>query len=102
MKRGFYRRLAWTGIRQNRKLYMPYLLTCIGMIMMTYIVSFLSVSPVLQGMAGGATMQSILNFGIGVMGVFSLVFLFYTNSFLLRRRKRNSACTISWGWASAT
>ncbi len=88
MKRGFYRRLAWTGIRQNRKLYMPYLLTCIGMIMMTYIVSFLSVSPVLQGMAGGATMQSILNFGIGVMGVFSLVFLFYTNSFLLRRRKK--------------
>lgn len=88
MKRGFYRRLAWTGIRQNRKLYIPYLLTCMGMVMMSYIISFLSKSAVLQSMAGGATMQSMLNFGISVIGVFSVIFLFYTNSFLLRRRKK--------------
>lgn len=73
MKRGFYRRLAWTGIRQNRKLYIPYLLTCMGMVMMSYIISFLSKSAVLQSMAGGATMQSMLNFGISVIGVFSEV-----------------------------
>ena len=42
MKKGLYRTLAWTGIRKNKKLYVPYLLTCAGMVMMCYIVSFLS------------------------------------------------------------
>ena len=41
MKIGFYPRLAWSGIRKNKELYIPYLLTCIGMIMMYYIVSYL-------------------------------------------------------------
>ena len=38
MKLLFYPRLAWTGIRKNRRLYLPYLLTCIGMVMMEYII----------------------------------------------------------------
>lgn len=88
MKKGFYRKLAWTGIQKNRKLYLPYILTCVGMIMMTYIVSFLSSSNVLRSMPGGEVMQSILGLGYGVIGVFSLIFLFYTNSFLIRRRKK--------------
>lgn len=88
MKKGFYSKLAWSGIRKNKKLYTPYLLTCIGMVMMFYIISFLSTSRVLQSMPGGDTMQSMLELGCGVIGVFSLIFLFYTNSFLLRRRKR--------------
>lgn len=88
MKKGFYRKLAWTGIRKNKKLYTPYLLTCIGMVMMFYIVSFLSTSDLLTSMAGGDTMRSMLGLGCGVIGVFSLIFLFYTNSFLIRRRKK--------------
>ena len=88
MKRGFYPRLAWTGIRKNKRLYTPYILTCTGMVMMFYIVSFLNTSSVLQSMPGGDIMQSMLGLGCGVIGVFSLIFLFYTNSFLIRRRKK--------------
>lgn len=88
MKKGFYSRLAWTGMRKNKKLYTPYILTCIGMVMMFYIISFLTGSDVLKNMAGGDTMQSILGLGCGVIGVFALIFLFYTNSFLIRRRKK--------------
>lgn len=88
MKKGFYSRLAWTGMRKNKKLYTPYILTCIGMVMMFYIVSFLAGSDVLKSMAGGDVMQSILGLGCGVIGVFALIFLFYTNSFLIRRRKK--------------
>ena len=88
MRMGFYRRLAWTGIRQNKKLYLPYILACIGVVMVCYIVSFLGQSSILAGMAGGNTAQSFLNMGFGVMCVFSLIFLFYTNSFLIRRRKK--------------
>lgn len=87
MKNGLYTKLAWTGIQKNRKLYLPYMLTCIGMVMMCYIVSFLKYSPVFGSLPGGDTVQAFLNMGFGVMCVFSLLFLFYTNSFLVRRRK---------------
>lgn len=87
MKNGLYTKLAWTGIQKNRKLYLPYMLTCIGMVMMCYIVSFLQYSPVFGSLPGGDTVQTFLMMGFGVMCVFSLLFLFYTNSFLIRRRK---------------
>lgn len=88
MTQGLYRRLAWTGIRKNRRLYLPYLLTCAGMVMMTYIVSFLASSDVLLGMPGGDTMQACLSLGFFVITFFSVIFLFYTHSFLIRRRKK--------------
>ncbi len=88
MKTGLYSRLALNGIKKNRRLYIPYLLTCSGMIMMFYIISFLSNSEILGGMFGGTVMQLCLRLGCIVMGVFSLIFLFYTNSFLIRRRKK--------------
>ena len=64
------------------------LLTCVGMVMMFYVVSFLSECPVLEEMRGGMTLQSMLSFGSWVIGAFALIFLFYTNSFLIRRRKK--------------
>ncbi len=88
MKTGFYSRLAWTGIKNNRKLYIPYILTCMGTVMMCYIVSFLSTSPTFAAIEGGKMVQSFLDMGFGIMKVFSLIFLFYTNSFLVRRRKK--------------
>jgi len=88
MKKLFYPRLAWTGIRNNRRLYVPYLLTCIGVVAVFYILHFLSISPIVEGMGGGRTLAVILSFGCIVIGVFSVIFLFYTNSFLMRRRKK--------------
>ena len=88
MKCGFYLKLAWSGIRKNKRLYNPYLLTCVGMVMMFYMVSFLSECPALMQMKGGMTLQSMLSFGSWVIGAFALIFLFYTNSFLIRRRKK--------------
>lgn len=88
MKKGFYRTLAWSGIRKNKKLYLPYILTCMGTVMMCYIISFLSTCSTVSSIPGGDTMQSFLEMGFGVMSVFSLIFLFYTNSFLIRRRKK--------------
>ena len=82
-----YPRLAVTGIIKNRRTYLPYILTCTGMIMMYYIISFLSESDFVREMSGGKILQLYLGFGCGVIVVFSAIFLFYTNSFLIRRRK---------------
>lgn len=88
MRKMFYLKLAVSGMYKNRKTYLPYLLTCIGMVMMYYIIGFLTVSASVGTMKGGSEMQMILGFGCGVIGVFALIFLFYTNSFLIRRRKK--------------
>ncbi len=86
--KNFYARLAATGIKNNRKLYIPYILAGSGMTAMVYIIAFLMSSQTVQKMGGGRTISAILGFGIWIMIIFSAIFLFYTNSFLIRRRKR--------------
>ena len=87
MKIALYPRLAWDGIRKNKRLFYPYLLTCICMVMMFYILSFLSSAETLALLPKGVnTAGLILNLGSFVVFVFSGVFLYYTNSFLVRRR----------------
>lgn len=88
MKALFYPRLAWTGIKNNRRLYLPYILTCIGMVAMFYIMLSLSTGEFLDKMRGGTTLGSVLGLGSAVIGFFAVLFLFYTNSFLIRRRKK--------------
>lgn len=88
MKHGLYPKLAWTGISKNRSMYVPYILTCTGMILMFYLISFLSDNTTVGSISGGEEMQMILSLGTGIIGTFSLIFLFYTNSFLMRRRKK--------------
>ncbi len=83
-----YFRLACSGIRKNRKLYVPYLLTVIGMVMMSHIMQSLSYSPALNAMRGGGQMEMILSLGKVVVAAFAALFLLYTNSFLIRRRYR--------------
>lgn len=81
-------RLAWSGIQKNRKLYLPYCLTIIGMVMMSYIMQALSYAPALHAMKGGSNLEAILSLGKLVIAVFAGIFLLYTNSFLIRRRYR--------------
>lgn len=86
MKTNFYPKLARDSIRKNRKRYFPYILTGAVMVMMFYILSFLKNSPALDAMEGGTTLRIIMPLGCMVIGIFSLLFLFYTNSFLIRQR----------------
>ena len=88
MTHKLYPRLAWQGITKNKRLYLPFLLTCVGMVMMTYILLSLASSPILKTFPGGDTMPMILGMGSFVMAAFAVLFLFYTNSFLIRRRNR--------------
>lgn len=81
-------KLAVQGIRKNGRIYLPYILTCVGMVMMYYIVSYLTYSKSVYQMNGGRDIQMILSWGTGVIAVFAVVFLFYTNSFIIRRRKK--------------
>lgn len=69
-------------------MYIPFILSGILTIMMYYMVSSLSMNPNMIEIVGGDIMQQILSLGIYVITVFAVIFLFYTNSFLIKRRKR--------------
>lgn len=88
MKKGFYARLAADNIRKNGKTYIPYILACIVTAAMFYIVKSLSLNPGLNGMAGGNFLNTAMGLGSWVITVFAFIFLFYTNSFLMKRRKK--------------
>lgn len=88
MNKLFYPRLAASGLKKNRRLYIPYLLTCIFTVAMFYIVKSMSLNPGLSDMVGDATMTFTMKFGCVVIGLFALIFLFYTNSFLMKQRKK--------------
>lgn len=88
MSKTFYFRLAFDNLKKNAKMYIPFVLSCILTIMMYYMVSSLSMNPNMMNMIGGDVMQQILSLGIYVITVFVVIFLFYTNSFLIKRRKR--------------
>ena len=55
MTHKLYPRLAWQGITKNKRLYLPFLLTCVGMVTMTYILLSLASSPILQDLPAAET-----------------------------------------------
>ena len=88
MKMSLYPKLAWDGIRKNKRFYLPYILTCLGMIMMFYIIHYLAAMTILNDMPGGDTLTVVFGFGYWIVTLFASIFLFYTNSFLMRRRQK--------------
>ena len=88
MRINVYPKLAWEGIRKNKRLYVPYIAMGALMVMMFYLLRFLQDSPVIGVMRGAVTLSTVLHMGYAVIAIFSIIFLFYTNSFLIRQRYR--------------
>lgn len=88
MNIGFYTKLAASNIKKNGKTYLPYILACIGTIAVYYIMCFLSANEGLDYIKGSAQLKTILFLGCIVIGIFAAIFLFYTNSFIIKRRKK--------------
>lgn len=88
MRKIFYPKLAAGNIKKNASIHFPYLLTCILTIAMYYIIRSLSLNPGMKNMIGGEYLSSIMYMGSLVVAVFAVIFLFYTDSFLIKRRKK--------------
>lgn len=86
--KNLYYKLAISGIKGNKKTYLPYILACIGVIAMYYIIAYLAGSSFIASFTGGKQIQIYLGMGVNILEVFSIIFLFYTHSFLIRRRKQ--------------
>lgn len=86
MKSLFYPKLAFDGVKKNAKLYVPYIMTGALMTLIYYIISFLTGSEIIKNIKGGRTLCTMFPLASYVIIIFSVIFLFYTNSFLIRRR----------------
>lgn len=85
----FFPKMAAGNMVRNRRFVVPYLLTGLLTVAMFYNMGFLAWSEDLKALPTGArTMSSIMGFGVIVVGLFSVIFLFYTNSFLIKRRQK--------------
>ena len=91
MSRGFYSKLAVNGLKKNSRIFLPYILACIGTIGIFQVFTGISLNPHLDSVTGGYYISVVLSPGIGIVGIFSAIFLFYTNSFLIRQRKQELA-----------
>lgn len=85
---GFYWKLAFTNLKGNRRVYLPYLLSSMGIIMMFYSINALGQGIDQGALYGGTTVASMMGLGVFVIGLFAVLFLFYTNSFIIKRRKK--------------
>ncbi len=104
-----YPKLARQGIRKNAETYLPYLLMGILMVGVSYIMNYLTRPALMGALSMGGTTLMVLQMGKIVISVFSVIFLYYCNSFLIRRRmkefglynilgmgKGNIACVMLW------
>ena len=78
MKTLFYPKLAVNGMKKNKRLYLPYILTLVAMVMMMYITAYLARSENIANTNRGVYAQWCLWLGIIVISIFSLIFLFYS------------------------
>ena len=83
-----YRKLAFTNIKNNGSLYLPYIISGMVTVAMFYIMMFLNNSKGLEKIYGSSYLTSIMALGVGTIAVFSYIFIFYTNSFIIKRRKK--------------
>ena len=88
MARGLYCKLALRNLKNNRRVTLPYLLSGAGIILMFYCITALTLGIDEEAMYGGSSVSAMMGFGVFVIALFALLFLFYTNSFLIKRRKK--------------
>ena len=88
MNKNMYRRLALQNINNNKNTFFPFGLSVIVMCAMFYMLSAIQSQVGDQLYVGADNMRMILNMGVYVCGIFTLIVIFYTNSFLMKRRTK--------------
>lgn len=89
--KSFYRELAVTNLKKNRNAYIPYILGGMGMVFTYVLFLLISESDGITNVVGADTLQVLFQMGAVVISIFSVIFIFYANGFLMKRRKKEIA-----------
>lgn len=91
MRKGLFPILAMQNIKKNSKFYIPYILTIIGTVAGFYIICAIGSDKGMSKLRGADYVAVMMGLGIAIIGLFAVIFLLYTNSFLMKRRNKELA-----------
>lgn len=86
MGTNFSLKLAWRNIQSNKQIYLPYTFAAIITVAMFQMMSSLMLNPFV--LERSSSLKDLFSMGTIIVGLFSVIFIFYTNSFLMKRRKK--------------
>ena len=86
MNNRFFSSMALRNIKSNKQLYIPFLLSSIAIIAMFFLMVSLMTNRFVQERS--SSLPTLFMIGVVVIGIFSVIFILYTNSFLIKRRKK--------------
>ncbi|MCM3611862.1 ABC transporter permease [Planococcus sp. MERTA32b] len=86
MNNRFFSSLALRNIKSNKQLYIPFLLSSTAIIAMFFLMVSLMTNRFVQERS--SSLPTLFMIGVIVIGIFSVIFILYTNSFLIKRRKK--------------
>lgn len=84
----FYFKLAWGNLRKNKTVYLPFLASMTYLVIMNLLMQVMVNNPGMRSLPSAMTVHSMFGFGNIVIIIFSIIFSFYTNSFLIKRRQK--------------
>lgn len=88
MAASLYQNIAKNNVKKNTRFYLPGILTEAGLVACFYILLALGLEPKIKGLMGGEFLRTFVFLGAFIMGILSLVLLFYTSSFLMKQRMK--------------
>lgn len=86
MKLSFAMKLAWQNVKGNKEVNLPYIISSMVTVAIFFTFSSLIEHPVVQDSPN--SLLVLFQMGTIIAGVFSFIFIFYANSFLMKRRKK--------------
>lgn len=95
--KSLYSRLALSGIKRNKKVFMPFIGTIIFLIVLSSIFLSLVLDKSLAGAKGMESMKSILFYGVIVLSIFSLIMLSSVYSFIQKRKLKEQGLYLILG-----
>lgn len=95
--KSLYSRLAISGIKRNKKVFMPFIGTIIFLIVLSSICLSLVLDKSLAGAKGMESMKIILFYGVIVLSIFSLIMLSSVYSFIQKRKLKEQGLYLILG-----
>ena len=95
--KSLYSRLALSGIKRNKKVFMPFIGTIIFLVVLSSICLSLVLDKSLAGAKGMESMKIILFYGVVVLSIFSLIMLSSVYSFIQKRKLKEQGLYLILG-----
>lgn len=84
----FYLKLASTNLKKNHRGYLPFLISMLFLVAINTMTQVIVNNEGMRALPGGGSASSMFGLGHIVIMIFTVIFSFYTNSFLLKQRKK--------------